>query len=115
MKTRYTIEILASGQPRPYADTIHHARVDFESSGWKPDAPLGPVFVTEDFARNTLLRLPCGFTEVTRKTADHPFATVLDWLRPIDPKPESEVRPNGNPKQSCASAWEFQTSTPFTD
>ncbi len=111
---RYTIETLASGQPRPYADTIRHVRVTFESNGWQGGGELIPSFMSEDGARNRLRGMLCGFTDKTAKDCDW-FETRLDWLRPVDGKPASEAIPSGDPKQVVASTWEFHTTSPFTD
>lgn len=115
-KHRFTIETLASGQPRPYADTIHHVRVTFESVPWNAkDGELQPSFMNEEAARRLLDKIPyAGFTAKTRAEVDW-FDTRLDWLKPMDGKPASEVIAHGDPKQICASIWEFHTTTPFTD
>lgn len=112
---RYTVETLAAGQPRPYADTIRHVRVTFEHVSWdKPSGGLQPNFTSEEAVRRCLPGLLCGFTEKTRADVEW-FETRLDWLKPIDGKPASEVIHGGDPKQICASVWEFHTTTPFTD
>lgn len=114
-KRRYTVETLAAGQPRPYADSIHHVRVTFEWNGWaEDDAELEPNFISEDAARRQLLTLSCGFLEKTKVEA-HWADTRLDWLKPIGGKPASEVIPHGDPNQICASVWEFHTTSPYTD
>lgn len=110
---RYTVETLASGQPRPYADTIHHVRVTFESNGWKDGSEVGPSFMNEAAVRRRLVGLTCGFVEKTKKEADW-FDTRLDWLKPIDGKPASAVILSGDPNQIIASVWEFHTTSPYT-
>jgi len=115
MKQRVTTEILASGQPRPYADTINHVRVSFESVPWdSKSGELEPSFMSEEVARQRLLYSGCGFTEKMKADVEW-YATRLDWLKPIDGKPASELIPHGDPSQICASVWEFHTTSPYTD
>lgn len=115
-KHRFTVEVLAAGQPRPYADTIHHTRVIFEHVPW--DAKGGdfqPLYITEDRARSLLKEIPyANFIERTKQDAEW-WETRLDWLKPIDPKLASELISFGDPKQTLASIWEFHTTTAFTD
>lgn len=114
MKHRFTVETLASGQPRAYADHLHHVRVTFEAMPWNSKSgEIEPCFVSEDAAIRMLENMPlAGFI---RKAPAEWYDRRLEWLRPIDGKPASEVIPHGDPKQICASVWEFQTRTPFTD
>lgn len=113
-KERYTVETLASGQPRPYADTIRHVRVSFESTPWNGGDELQPAFMSEEAARRRLQHTACGFTPKTASEVQW-FDTRLDWLKPIDGKAASEVISGGNPKQIVASVWEFHTTSPYTD
>ena len=48
MTTRYTVEILRSGQPRPYAATEHEYLVKVESSGWSNDGSMKPWLMCGD-------------------------------------------------------------------
>lgn len=68
-KWRYTVEYLASGQPRPYADHRNHARVTFEiwqqvvlpnfpEAGWRPSE-----YMTEEHAKKMIAKLTDKFTE----------------------------------------------------
>jgi hypothetical protein len=102
---RYTVETLAAGQPRPYADTIHHVRVTME---WVPYA--GPREWTPNTGSNPesiasiLKGLRCGFTDFTyppkdrEATTEDYFRTRLDWLRNTAP-----------------GVWEFHTTSASTD
>lgn len=117
-KFRFTVEILASGQPRPYADTIRHVRVTFEHVPWdSKSGELEPDFMGEEAARRWLAGIPCaGFVGTARNGLDWKWPeTYLAWLKPIDGKPASEIIPHGDPNQICAAVWEFQTNSPFTD
>lgn len=102
---RFTIETLAAGQPRPYADTVHHVRVFLEhvpytggDEGFVPNANLAVEPV-----KKILSGLQCGFTDFTyppkdreATTADY-FATRLDWL-----------------KSTAPGVWEFHTTSAYT-
>ena len=96
---RYTIQTLAAGQPRPYADTIRHVRVTMEwvpwnnsAEGWQPD----PANVPEAI-HDRLKGLQCGFTAKTAKEVEW-YESRLDWLR--NPEP---------------GVWEFHITSPYTD
>ncbi len=102
MQTRYLVDILASGQPRPYADSRSHVRLTIEvffawlgnpkdpRSSWRP--ALG---FDEDKIRGLLPHLRCGFTEHTTWELGH---SKLDWLKEISD-----------------GVWEFHTSEPYND
>jgi len=102
MKQRVTWEILASGQPRPYADSIHRVRVTFERRGvygkppdvWEPDNIYSGKF--EDRVKDVLRVLPVRFTD-NMKPKDW-WTTRLNYL-----------------KEVSTGVWEFQTTTPSTD
>lgn len=100
-KTRITIEVLASGQPRPYADSQTHVRVTFEwwHSWAGNDADSRSKWTAckwpEADIRACLKTLKCGFTDAEPKCwAD----TRLNYLKEVQP-----------------GVWEFHTTTPFTD
>lgn len=97
MSIRITIETLASGQPRAYADTRHHARVTVEYQMTKHSGPVWEPnsYLKEDKIRKMLLALDCGFTE---HTVYELGKTKLDWLRNTGP-----------------GVWEFHTTDPFCD
>lgn len=105
---RYTVQTLAYGQPRPYADAINHTRVTFEWVPYKNREPgEEPTFEpcagwSEDAAKRHLKNLCCGFTDFDYRSApatmDNHFRTRLDWLREVAP-----------------GVWEFHTTEPFTD
>jgi hypothetical protein len=102
MTSRVSVEILASGQPRAYADSRKHVRVTFEfffawlgnrndpRSNWKPNDHW-----TEEEVRKLLPHLKCGFTESTEWRLGH---SRLDWLKQVSP-----------------GVWEFHTSEPYND
>lgn len=102
MTYRYTVEVLASGQPRAYADSRTHVRVTIEwfvawmgdpkdsRSKWQPNETW-----TEAQIRGLLPHLRCGFTENTEWALGR---AKLDWLKQITP-----------------GVWEFYTSEPFND
>jgi hypothetical protein len=105
---RYTVQTIASGQPRAYADTINHVRVTFEWVPYKKredgeELAFEPCANwTPEAAQHALKGLCCGFTDFDYKTAeptmDNHFRTRLDWLREVAP-----------------GVWEFHTTSPFTD
>lgn len=106
-KKRVTTEVLASGQPRPYADSRYHVRVTFEWNGWRdPNAEFEPQYLSEKIVRERLLKMQVGFVENTRDESQW-YDTRLDWLKPIDPRDNGGV--------TVASVWEFHTTTPYTD
>lgn len=101
---RYTIRTIAAGQPRSYADAIHHVRVTMETVPYIGDAEYGPDKCTnEDIVRKRLLGLNCGFTDFTyppegrAPTPGDYFATRLNWLRNTAP-----------------GVWEFYTTSKYT-
>lgn len=99
---RYVVEILASGQPRPYADTINHVRITIDyffawlgnpkdqQSEWRVNDTW-----TEEELRKLLPHLRCGFPD---KPPENWASTRLDWLRKISP-----------------GVWEFHTTSAYTD
>jgi hypothetical protein len=103
---RYTVETIASGQPRPYADTIHHVRVTFEHVPWLngKDEFEPACWDNEEAVRDVLQGLRCGFTDFAYPPKDRPsttedyYRTRLDWLKRVEP-----------------NVWEFHTTSAFTD
>lgn len=107
MKTRYTVEVLASGQPRPYADSRQHVRVIFEIVSYKTGEWEPWDIKQEAIIRERLLGLKCGFVEFRypkdcadpkKPSASEYFKTRLDWL-----------------KQTAPGVWEFHTTSAYTD
>ena len=102
MTQRYTVETLASGQPRAYADSRRHVRITIESFfAWLGD-PKDPRSKwsqndswTEEQIRALLPQLRCGFTENTEYKLGF---SKLDWLRKVEP-----------------GIWEFHTTDPYCD
>jgi hypothetical protein len=102
MIARYLVEILASGQPAPYADSRCHVRLTIEVFfAWSGDAKdprsawRAAAWCTEDKVRALLPHLACGFTENTEWKLGH---RTLDWLREV-----------------AVGVWEFRTSEPYND
>lgn len=116
MSTRYTVELLASGQPRAYADSEYHVRIIFEWNGWNSKEPgFVPCYVSEESARLFAKALPAsGYTDKVAKDCEW-YETRLDWFKAMDPKPASEIILHGDPKQVLGSVWEFHTTSPYTD
>ena len=102
MTYRYRIDILASGQPRPYADSRRHVRLTIdhfrawlgdpndERSEWVPNDGW-----SEEEIRALLPLLRCGFIT---KEPTHGLDSRLDWLRKTAP-----------------GVWEFHVTSPYTD
>lgn len=101
MQQRITIETLASGQPRPYADSVNRVRVKFEWTGyntndqsWKPDPCYSDAH--KDRVEKALSGLMVGY--IPAKEKNEWWETRLNYLTVVD-----------------AGTWEFQTTTPYTD
>jgi len=111
-KTRVTIETLASGQPRPYADHELRVRVTFEWTGWRGGEEFGPMPMAEERVREWLPGLRCGFVGATRAEAGF-MGSYLSYLRPVDARTAADEIPGGDPRQIVASVWEFEVVTPY--
>lgn len=99
---RIEFEVLASGQPRPYADSVFHARVTFTNkTSYGPNAGeyVPSLFFDnsdqEDKLRQLLRAVPFGFTD---SPPENWASTRLDWLR-----------------NDAPGVWEYHTTSPFTD
>jgi hypothetical protein len=100
-KRRFTHEVLAAGQLRPYADSIYRNRITFEWQGMEgfksKDAPFIPAPTdNEDYVRR-LAKTLSGWSEPTDENFNW-ASTKLDYLKPIEPH-----------------VWEWQTSEAYTD
>lgn len=102
MTQRVTVEVLASGQPRAYADSRSHVRVMFEYFfAWlgDPNDPRSEWRLNDTWkeaeVRALLPHLRCGFTENTEWKLGE---SKLDWLR-----------------ETAPGVWEFHTSEPYND
>lgn len=103
MKYRIEHECLASGQPRPYADSINRVRVTFlwqGIPGYKnPDAPFVPDPSYSDAHKGrvetALKGMMVGYTDTPPEGW---WSTRLEYL-----------------KMTAPSVWEFQTRDPYTD
>lgn len=99
MTYRVSWDILASGQPRAYADSRTIAKVTFEylvsygpeKGQWKPAFDN----LEEEKVRAILRALPCGFTD---KEPEHWASSRLNYLRKKGP-----------------GVWQFQVDSPYTD
>lgn len=114
MQHRYTIKVIASGQPRAYADSISVVQIQFEHS-FHTEGDLKPHYVSEATARRQLLRMECGFFETIKRERIHGLDPYLEYLNPMNPKTAAEIISGGNPKQILSDVWEFKTVHPFTD
>ncbi len=118
-KYRYTIEILASGQPRAYADSIRHVRVTVEETDpmLYNSNEFIPWIMPESSIIPLLERLQCGFMK--KHTPQHWLEPRLDWLKPIDPykigDPNPPPRVWGKSGELVSHIWEFHVTSPFTD
>jgi hypothetical protein len=92
-KQRITIEVLASGQPRPYADSRLHVRATFEHD-WNGKG-YQPSIWTEDIVKAQLIALACGF----------PTTEPADWASPVLRSFE----------QTAPGVWEFVVTEAYTD
>lgn len=107
MGHRVTVKNLASGQPRPYADSRSIVQVLFETEDYQNLGTYKPWDLTEERVRERLKGLVCGFTEFrypqdckdpAKPTASEYFTTRLDYLKKVSP-----------------GLWEFKTTSAFTD
>ncbi len=120
-KKRYTVETLAAGQPRAYADSVYHVRVTVEETDpmkvRHTDADWVPVYYNEENIQPLLERLQCGF--MRKHTPKHGLEIRLDWLKPIDPfkigDPNPPLRVWGKAGELVSHIWEFHVTSPFTD
>lgn len=100
-KHRYTIETLASGQPRPYADTIRRHRITYEWQGMEGYKNIDAPFVLCENMHEQLVRRDChhfsGWTERTDPAFGF-HSTRLNYL-----------------KQVSLGVWEWETCEPFID
>lgn len=98
-KSRYTIEVLASGQPGPYQDTIHHCRIKYEY--WVTNNGRGGFVLSgmsnEDRVRSDARHFS-GWSEPGDPEHDPVWSTKLVWIKMIEP-----------------GVWEWKTQTRFTD
>jgi hypothetical protein len=92
-KQRITIETLAAGQPRPYADSQLHVRVTFEHD-WN-----GKGYETLDYneerVKEYLINLKCGYPAEPPANWASPH---LQWLKRIS-----------------LGVWEFLVTEAYTD
>ncbi len=104
MTYRIDLEYLASGQPRPYADSRSHVRITFTyffawlgdpkdaRSEWRPRDHF-----TEEEVKAILLTLKCGFPTKPNEESDW-AAPKLQYL-----------------KKTAPGVWEFYTTSAYTD
>lgn len=115
-KYRTTLEVLRSGQPRPYADTEYVARVSFERTDiFRPkDLEFHPAYMSMEIALSKLKGVE-GYTERKRSGGNDWHMTYLDYVKMIDVKTADMVLKGGDPHQLVAYIFEFRTVTPYTD
>lgn len=100
-KDRITVECLATGQPRPYADTFHTYRLMFEWQGMEgcrnPNAPFIP---RDKLAESTVKRYARAIYNWTEEgDAYHDWASPhLQYLKNVGP-----------------GIWEFSVKEEYTD
>jgi hypothetical protein len=92
-KRRITIETLAAGQPRPYADSLLHVRVTLEQD-WNGKGYIPEKWSKEDVIQR-LTVLNCGFPT---KPPENWASPHLSWLKEISP-----------------GIWEFLVTEAYTD
>ena len=115
VKYRTTQEVIRSGQPRPYADTESVSQITFEMTSYKDQNTFTKHYMSKEAAIDMLKRIrPYGFVE-NERDSKNPFASYLEYIRPVDPTSAASIIPKGDPNQQVASIWEFKVVTPFTD
>lgn len=98
-KRRYTVEILAAGQPRAYADTIYRARISYEWQGMAGFKDKNAPFVRNEMTEERIVRRDAKhFYGWTEKEEGDWASTRLEYLKMIEP-----------------GIWEWQTRAALTD
>lgn len=94
---RYTLEIIASGQPRPHADSVTHAKLYIE---WAPYTNNQKQWEANDMHSAIVRRVAKGMLEfVDPDDKEYCWASSkLTRMTKID-----------------KGVWEFVVTTPFTD
>ena len=95
--TRFTVETLAAGQSRPYADSIYIYRMTCEQVGHMGDSAkqFNPRDLTADYAKKLAKTICHNFKE----RSENP-----DWHEPILERFE----------QVSPGVWEMQIRTEYT-
>lgn len=100
-KHRYTIETLASGQPRPYADSIYRHRITYEWQGpfsLKGEAKDAPFILCEKM-NEQIVRRDCKHFSGWMEEGEGDWAsTRLVYLKQVSP-----------------GVWEWETRAAYTD
>lgn len=98
-KRRVTIEILAAGQPRAYADTIHRRRILYEWQGLEGFKDKNAPFVRLDLTHREIVEGDAMHYGGWVPEGEGDWAsTRLKYLKMIEP-----------------GLWEWETVSPFTD
>lgn len=114
------IEVLQSGQPRPYADHEYVEVITFTTDDWHTQEwlvengrPLvRPMYVREEFAL-TVARLYCPYQDLGAPDYDQ-YARHLISFEAMEPTP------HGNPslgavKEGYSDKWKIHVRAAFTD
>lgn len=123
---RITINNIASGQPRAYADSRTITRVQWEHTPmqWAPydttkvkpeDIPWEPYYLPLSIAEIRLRRLGLLGTVMWRKDTTHGLESYIAHIKPINPKKGFEVKHWGPPDEELSDVWELYIVQPFTD
>lgn len=123
---RITVNYIASGQPRAYADSRQITRVQFERtpSMWSPawpsevkpeDIPWEPNYMNAKFAEDKLRRMGFLGTTPWKKDTKHGLDSYIEYIKPINPKKGGEVLKWGDPNEDVGDVWEFYIVQPFCD
>jgi hypothetical protein len=114
-KYRITVEVLRSGQPRPYADTEFVCRVTFEETKWNdPSYELHPWPMTIDTALRYLEKVD-GWVGTDRRSSGY-LDTYLDYFIMCEPiVTAADLIKYGDPNSKMSHIWEFRTVSPYTD
>ena len=124
MRERFSIDYIASGQPRPYADTRIITRVHFEKTNhqWSPhdrskvkmaDTPWIPMYFNAKIAEMRLRQIGViGKDLPFAKDVKHGLNSFIKHIIPIDPKNGSEVG-HYTPGEEVSDVWEVYIVQPF--
>ena len=116
-KRRVTIEVLRSGQPRPYADSESITRVTFEWVHMFLGGEMQEDYMDEATVRSRLTRLGLLPDLPTRSERKHGLDGYIDYVKPIDPRVAKDVMPHpyGDPTRTVGHIWEFRIVSPYCD
>lgn len=117
-KERITIDYVASGQPRPYADSRSITRVQFERTNPMhsgPDLPFEPNYMSaktaEMWMRN---RGIIGKDLLWKKDIKHGLESHIVYIKPLNPKKLGEVS-RFQSDEEVSDIWEVYCCSPYCD